>query len=1853
VEEDDLVPYEQYDAELKRRRMAPAAPEPDDLVPYEEYRPPAQRDPQQRPTAARYAEAQQPPDDLVPYEEYRPPEAEGKLMTAGREAAHSALPAAGGMLAGAAAGAAGGAMFGLPGMIGGGLLGGLAGGFGTSAVQEETLKAIGFDDSHQRAVNAEANPWSAAGGQLLAAAAGGSPFGVARTAASTIGAGASRGERIADFMARNPRTTSAGIGGVTEAGMQGYQGEFHPEQLAGAVAGGGIFAKNYGYADRAGQIGADVGARYRDRPRNTIGRSGPEESAGVAQEATPVARDVNVGDAHQERGVGSETRYMKPADYETGDKAGMTVQQPGEIDPTLAHVLDAESRAGRFSVSAEEEVAARGRGRREAETEPTLYGEALEREFPTIARPGEEPVPFTRQQRGALEEQMGPPVAEPPQGRPTGEEPTLAPEGTPTPKDFWSYKPATETPTVEQVPEGAIKPGTTQAEFEQLSPGMRREVGRTKPTEAESTREAIAAVENELNTGKSHFGDTLDAEQIASRQQLELPMLRQRLAAAEKNEAPAAVNDQLDIPDFLDRRPKPTPAEAIAARAPGETAEVVPFQPRKSSGTAYNMLTPEGRAAQAAADAMPAEPEAARRPPADFIGKYNPDIRAAEYADEMSRLQDLKPRPIKKLFNNPDKAPPERVAAAQEAIKAWNRQYNAVKRNQKLALERDNEAFRARQADYPSDRLLTREEFDKKSPAKEAPVGEYEGRVSVDADIVNVANDLRKQYPKLAKDINALTEGMKTAKTEHDVEMLLDKLDQTAGFIEQNGGSSHNVKRLRDILNESYDLLDAPMLRHVTERRRQDSDYAFYKDRFEGLTDPNARWRKDMPIEHMLRSLEEPNAFYGTPKEASPAERMAHEHAAKLLRKELGGESLRRTDVIRGRDERPLHSAPLPIGTEGQILETGYAKATGPKLEPRESEMLAARRKGTKPPGEEPLADTAIDAAAAKAVEPEGRGPLDYATANYLINRPGERVKAAKARGVTPEELKAEIKAVLDAEKGKPLPVERGQPMPLTPTGGAPAVTPPAAAAGGAGVPPTGTPPTPAPPGPPIPPNVGAAAAAAGGPPGGGPGTPNPGHAPPQQQSWWKELWRDIQRKTAAHLLGPEGMEARYLIRSSYGPTQRVAEQTADLLKGHTDMVRAMPEADRWAMINHMQGDNRLPFTPTPEQRTFMGKFERMMQEWEAQLHMLDATEQMAFRKDFMAQMYENPTVAPNMFTGLGKRGSAGSTKHRVYDTYEDAKAAGLVPKTSDPIEIGTRYANSIKDFVASRNLIQRGEATDRIAYFGHPQVIGASGSPEPKVTGGPPPGWKKLNGVEKNGKQGYAPADFADVYNNFMDKGFRGGQDGGNVYDAVRNSTNAWTQLELGINAYHLFTMANEAIISDVGGALNKALLGDFSGAGRALKGAPMAWRTRAIEGRRFQQDYLDPNSTNPIAAIVAEANGRPIGRGHAADYSFQDRNSFINKWSPSALQSELKQAGKEISEDFNKAFGPGGTAGGKALFPLQQAGRALQTVAAPIFDKYIPMLKAGAVQGQMKDWHEAILARNPQFDMINNPADRRVAVNAAMKIVDSVDNRFGEMIHDNMFMNATLKQSAQVAMRSFSWAIGAIKEIGGGTAATGKALYELGKTRGANNRFDMTNPEWDPRMAYAIAFPFVVGTISSVYQYLRAGEGPEGWRDLYAPKTGGMVPGVGGKGMVKEHVLMPGYQKDVLGWIHHPVQEAYNKLGGLPTTAIEQISGKDWRGDPIVRAGASMPEAAGQRMAHVFGKLSPISVKNMTKGTEPGSAITTPERLLGFRAPGAHIQDPEGLHRAMDRRDRRIQKAIDKRERKTQLRQNPQPSP
>jgi hypothetical protein len=209
-------------------------------------------------------------------------------------------------------------------------------------------------------------------------------------------------------------------------------------------------------------------------------------------------------------------------------------------------------------------------------------------------------------------------------------------------------------------------------------------------------------------------------------------------------------------------------------------------------------------------------------------------------------------------------------------------------------------------------------------------------------------------------------------------------------------------------------------------------------------------------------------------------------------------------------------------------------------------------------------------------------------------------------------------------------------------------------------------------------------------------------------------------------------------------------------------------------------------------------------------------------------------------------------------------------------------------------------------------------------------------------------------------------------------------------------------------------------------------------------------------------------------------------------------------------------------------------------------------------------------------------------------------------------LKQAAMVGMRSYSWNLGTVREIGGGAKSV---IASKGKSIGIRGM------EYDPKAGYVVALPMAVAIVNGVYQYMMTGKGPESAEDLMHGRTGGAVPGVGGRGQVAERADLPGYQKDVFGWYTDWKREAYAKLSGLASGAIEGMTGRDFNNDPITNPEAGIPKHVADYFNYFMHKFLPITVKQQMQGPKRGSQIGTAQRLMGVRPSGAEWTDPAGL--------------------------------
>jgi hypothetical protein len=682
-----------------------------------------------------------------------------------------------------------------------------------------------------------------------------------------------------------------------------------------------------------------------------------------------------------------------------------------------------------------------------------------------------------------------------------------------------------------------------------------------------------------------------------------------------------------------------------------------------------------------------------------------------------------------------------------------------------------------------------------------------------------------------------------------------------------------------------------------------------------------------------------------------------------------------------------------------------------------------------------------------------------------------------------------------------------------------------------------------------------------------------------------------------------QGEAAAALIREHTGTAARdTAVSIAKLREDHAESAfnnffnnnekrfNEMSQFDQWQLLDYMQGRSKGKKLLDPELQLFADEFKAAMEEREAKIAATPSLAGAHMLQDYVTQYWKNPKAARAFVANWMKQGQGGSLKQRAYPTIADGLRAGLDPVTTNPFEIGAMYITNMDKYIANNRIM------DAARRAGHVHYALENGRRAQRLQA---QGMTGLNGRLAKKRtpagimQAYAPAEFAQVYNNFVSPGVYRYPNGARIYDALRSTSNLITSVELGLSGFHLVTMANEAWVADIAksvgnivGAGHKAAKGDFHDAmellSRGVWGAakaPLAPARLYRLGKKFEQQYLKTSPASldmrRVLYLHEHAGGRGVGRGHAPDYRYTAAGSYFDA---------LKRGTSLVS----------GTT------PAQQIGRIFQTVAQPLFDVYIPRIKNGAFADLMSDWLKA-----------NRGASRTEALAVARRILDSVDNRFGEMIQDNIFWSNGLKQGAMLGMRSYSWNLGTVREIAGGAY---KGLRHP-------SSLSIASKNYDPRSAYVVALPMVALMVGGIYEYMKTGKAPDDMlQAAVTPRTGGMAPGFGGRGMVPERTRIPGYMNDVMGWLHDPWQEALNKRATLWSVLGEVGSNKDWRGDPIISQDPLAPSWMKQMFKYATEHFTPFSTRQMIKGQPRGSNLSAVETMLGMRQAPSHMQDPKG---------------------------------
>jgi hypothetical protein len=201
--------------------------------------------------------------------------------------------------------------------------------------------------------------------------------------------------------------------------------------------------------------------------------------------------------------------------------------------------------------------------------------------------------------------------------------------------------------------------------------------------------------------------------------------------------------------------------------------------------------------------------------------------------------------------------------------------------------------------------------------------------------------------------------------------------------------------------------------------------------------------------------------------------------------------------------------------------------------------------------------------------------------------------------------------------------------------------------------------------------------------------------------------------------------------------------------------------------------------------------------------------------------------------------------------------------------------------------------------------------------------------------------------------------------------------------------------------------------------------------------------------------------------------------------------------------------------------------------------------------------------------------------KVWNSVDNRMGQLVYDNLFWNKAFKDMAMASTRSVGWNLGTIRELGGGAVDLAKMSAGNGMTHKA---------------AYTISLPITVGMVGAVYQYLATGKGPTELRDYFYPKTGRKND----QGD-DERIALPSYMKDLVAYANHPVETVDHKLHPMLATISDMLHNKDYFGDLIRNPDAPVVKQMKQEADFLSKNLMPFGLQNIAEQCARGQSLGT----------------------------------------------------
>ncbi len=643
---------------------------------------------------------------------------------------------------------------------------------------------------------------------------------------------------------------------------------------------------------------------------------------------------------------------------------------------------------------------------------------------------------------------------------------------------------------------------------------------------------------------------------------------------------------------------------------------------------------------------------------------------------------------------------------------------------------------------------------------------------------------------------------------------------------------------------------------------------------------------------------------------------------------------------------------------------------------------------------------------------------------------------------------------------------------------------------------------------------------------------------------------------------GTRGEEAQFASETVREMGGRIAlgdaRATEDFRQARTLIQKKLPD-QQLQFIDAVEGTHPIQNLPLDEQE-FALKIKTWSDNNKAELLKSGGVgAQQHWVDNYFPHLWKNPLEAAQILDTYhlqqaSLKGGAGFLKTRKIPTYREALDLGLTPLYDNPIDNILARNHEVTKYIQGNKSIEALKDANYLKFVksGDPRPLGYEMINDKISTVYAP---RKSGGFIPTGHY-FAPEKVATIFNRYLSPGLSYRLP--TTFGLYRQSANMLNQFQLSLSAFHLGFTTLDVAISKAALSLNQLSRGEVTKAIKTASTVPVSPVTNIIQGDRLLKSALNP-TLHPELAPIIEALQQGGGRVRMEEfYRTNMTRKMIDAWRRGGVIDRLSAT-------------------------LRVPGAAVEQVMRPILEWAVPRQKLGMFTEMMK--YELERAPSMTSSQIRTVAG---------KIVDSLDNRLGQLTYDNLHWDKVSKDLALSSVRSVGWNVGTIREVGGGTYDLGKMAVDLVRGR---------RPDLSYRAAYTLTLPLLTGALGGLFNYGMTGEAPKELKDFYFPRTGGLDA----RGN-PERVSLPSYMKDIYHYSTAPMQTVLSKVHPLVGMIGDMLNNQDFYGTEIVHKGDEIGKQFFDLLKFGGRTATPIAIKSMqrlSKEREAGTGIKLP--LIG----------------------------------------------